>query len=267
MIDNTKDSRFSQKQLVIIYTIISLLTLLVVWELVARFTKASMFLPAASTVLGAFFKSFVEPVGKYTMLAHIGISLYRVAVAFLLATVAGIALGIGMGYSKLLEAMLKPIFEFIRPIPPLAWIPLSILWFGLGDKSKFFIIFLGCFTFITVNTYDGARNVDPELMGAARMLGASERQVFFRIVLPSSVPYIFAGLQIAVTAGWSAVVGAEMVRSDEGVGWMIVRGMNTGNTLQIMVGMVAIGIVGFLLATLTSALERRLCAWNEQKGM
>ena len=163
--------------------------------------------------------------------------------------------------------MLKPIFEFIRPIPPLAWIPLSILWFGLGDKSKFFIIFLGCFTFITVNTYDGAKNVDPELMGAARMLGASERQVFFRIVLPSSVPYIFAGLQIAVTAGWSAVVGAEMVRSDEGVGWMIVRGMNTGNTLQIMVGMVAIGIVGFLLATLTSALERRLCAWNEQKGM
>ena len=104
-------------------------------------------------------------------------------------------------------------------------------------------------------------------MGAARMLGASERQVFFRIVLPSSVPYIFAGLQIAVTAGWSAVVGAEMVRSDEGVGWMIVRGMNTGNTLQIMVGMVAIGIVGFLLATLTSALERRLCAWNVQKGM
>ena len=169
MIDNTKDSRFSQKQLVIIYTIISLLTLLVIWELVARFTKASMFLPAASTVLGAFFKSFVEPVGKYTMLAHIGISLYRVAVAFLLATVAGIALGIGMGYSKLLESMLKPIFEFIRPIPPLAWIPLSILWFGLGDKSKFFIIFLGCFTFITVNTYDGAKNVDPEQIGRAHV--------------------------------------------------------------------------------------------------
>ena len=266
VIDNTKDSRFSEAAGDHLHDHFSA-DAAGGLGLVARFTKASMFLPAASTVLGAFFKSFVEPVGKYTMLAHIGISLYRVAVAFLLATVTGIALGIGMGYSKLLEAMLKPIFEFIRPIPPLAWIPLSILWFGLGDKSKFFIIFLGCFTFITVNTYDGAKNVDPELMGAARMLGASERQVFFRIVLPSSVPYIFAGLQIAVTAGWSAVVGAEMVRSDEGVGWMIVRGMNTGPTLQIMVGMVAIGIVGFLLATLTSALERRLCAWNEQKGM
>lgn len=267
MIDNTKDSHFTQTQLTIIYTMISLLTLLTLWELVARFTGASLFLPPASQVLSAFFKSFVEPIGRHTMLVHIGISLYRVGVAFAIATVAGIALGIGMGYSKLLEAILKPIFEFVRPIPPLAWIPLSILWFGLGDKGKFFIIFLGCFTFITVNTYDGAKNVDPELIGAARMLGASERQVFFRIVLPSSVPYIFAGLQIAVTAGWSAVVGAEMIHSDEGVGWMIVRGMNIGNTLQIMVGMVAIGVVGFILASVTSAIERRLCAWNEQKGM
>ncbi len=267
MIDNTKESRFSQKQLVVIYTIISLLSLLLVWELVARFTSASMFLPPASKVLTAFCKSFVEPIGKRTMIAHIGVSLFRVLFGFGAATIFGIALGVAMGYSRTMEAILKPLFEFIRPIPPLAWIPLSILWFGLGESGKFFIIFLGCFTFITVNTYDGAKNVDPELIGAARMLGASERQVFFRIVLPSSVPYIFAGLQIAVTAGWSAVVGAEMVQSNEGVGWMIVRGMNTGNTLQIMVGMVAIGIIGYLLATITSMVERRLCAWNEQKGM
>ena len=267
MIDTTTKSRFSVKQLTVIYTILSLLSLLEVWELAARFTSASMFLPPASQVLASFCRSFVEPIGKHTMLVHIGVSLYRVAVAFFFATVTGIALGVGMGYSRLLEAILKPLFEFIRPIPPLAWIPLSILWFGLGDTGKFFIIFLGCFCFITVNTYDGAKNVDPELMGAARMLGANERQVFFKIVLPSSVPYIFAGLQIAVTAGWSAVVGAEMIQSNEGVGWMIVRGMNTGNTVQIMVGIVAIGIVGFVLANLTSALERRLCAWNEQKGM
>lgn len=267
MIDSTTNSRFSSKQLIAIYTVISLLSLLVVWELVARFTGASMFLPPASQVLTAFVKSFTEPIGKQIMLVHIGVSLYRVAVAFFFATVAGISLGIAMGYSRMAEAILKPIFEFIRPIPPLAWIPLSILWFGLSDVGKFFIIFLGCFCFITVNTYDGAKNVDPELIGAARMLGANERQIFFRIVLPSSVPYIFAGLQIAVTAGWSAVVGAEMIQSNEGVGWIIVRGMNIGNTVQIMVGIVAIGIIGFILANLTSALERRLCAWNEQKGM
>lgn len=175
------------------------------------------------------------------------------------------ALGVGMGYSRTFEAVFKPIFEFIRPIPPLAWIPLSILWFGLGDTGKFFIIFLGCFCFITVNTYDGAKNVDPELIGAARMLGANERQVFFEIVLPSSVPYIFAGLQIAVTAGWSAVVGAEMIQSNEGVGWMIVRGMNTGNTVQIMVGIVAIGIVWLYTGKFNQCIRKRLCAGTSRR--
>lgn len=267
MIDSTVSSRFSSKQLVAFYTVVSLASLLVIWELVARFTSAAMFLPPASEVMAALIRSFTVPIGKYTMLVHIGVSLYRVAVAFVLASITGIALGVAMGYSRMAEAILKPLFEFIRPIPPLAWIPLSILWFGLGDIGKFFIIFLGCFCFITVNTYDGAKNVDPELIGAARMLGAGEGQIFFQIILPSSVPYIFAGLQIAVTAGWSAVVGAEMIQSNEGVGWLIVRGMNTGNTVQIMVGIVAIGVVGFILANLTSAFERRLCAWNEKKGV
>lgn len=126
MIDSTTNSRFTIKQLTVIYTIISLCSLLVVWELVARFTDASMFLPPASEVLAAFFRSFVEPIGKRTMLSHIGVSLYRVAVAFVFATVAGIALGVGMGYSRMLEAILKPIFEFIRPIP---------LWLGFPCPS------------------------------------------------------------------------------------------------------------------------------------
>ena len=100
MIDSTTNSRFSNKQLIVIYTIISLVSLLIVWELAARFTGASMFLPPASQVLAAFFRSFVEPIGKRTMLAHVGVSLYRVAVAFFFATIAGIALGVGMGYSR-----------------------------------------------------------------------------------------------------------------------------------------------------------------------
>lgn len=263
----SKVSRFIHKNMATFMTVIAFASLLIIWELVARFTNAKMFLPPASEIILKFISSFTVPIGKYTMPVHIGVSLYRVGVAFALATVTGIALGVSMGYSKIVEAIIKPIFEFIRPIPPLAWIPMSILWFGLGDQSKFFIIFLGCFCFITVNTYDGTKNVDPVLLGAARMLGASERQVFFRVVLPSSIPYIFAGLQIAITAGWSAVVGAEMVRSDEGVGWLIVMGMTNGNTVQIMVGMLAIGIVGYVLATAMAKLEGRLCVWNQQQGL
>lgn len=254
----------SEKRKNMIASAVTIIGFMLVWQLVSVLIDNPSFLPKASTVITQFFKTFVTPVGKYTMTMHILISLYRVGVAFILATAVGIMLGVGMGYSKLVEAILYPIFEIIRPIPPLAWIPMSILWFGLGDASKFFIIFLGCFSFITLNTYDGTKNVDRELIGAARMLGASESQVFFKVVLPSSVPYIFAGLQIAVTAGWSSVVGAEMVRSDEGVGWLIVMGMNKGDTIQIMVGMLAIGLIGFILAQLTTTLEGRLLAWNKR---
>lgn len=262
-----KAGRIIRKNMPAVMAVMAFACLLAVWEIVARFTNAKMFLPPASEIIAKFIDSFTVPIGKYTMPVHIGVSLYRVGVAFSIATVMGVALGVFMGYSKMFEAIIKPIFEFIRPIPPLAWIPMSILWFGLGDRSKFFIIFLGCFCFITVNTYDGTRNVDPVLLGAARMLGASERKVFFHVVLPSSIPYIFAGLQIAITAGWSAVVGAEMVHSDEGVGWLIVMGMTNGNTVQIMVGMLAIGIVGYVLATAMAKLEGRLCIWNQQQGL
>ena len=140
MIDSTTNSRFSNKQLIVIYTIISLVSLLIVWELAARFTGASMFLPPASQVLAAFFRSFVEPIGKRTMLAHVGVSLYRVAVAFFFATIAGIALGVGMGYSRTFEAIFKPIFELSVRFR-LGMDSPSILWFGLGDTGKFFINF------------------------------------------------------------------------------------------------------------------------------
>jgi hypothetical protein len=150
----------NEKMQTIFAALTAVIGFLVVWELVARFTSAKMFLPPASVIIQAFLTSFVVPVGKYTMQVHIAISLYRVLVAFLIATVAGVFLGVFMGYSKTFEAIFKPLFEFVRPIPPLAWIPMSILWFGIGDESKWFIIFLGSFTFITVNTYDGTKNVD-----------------------------------------------------------------------------------------------------------
>lgn len=234
-----------------------------IWQLVSMIIDNPLFLPSATTVIDNFVTSFTEPIGQYTMPMHILYSLYRVGVAFIFAVIVGILLGVVMGYSKTLEAVFYPIFEIIRPIPPLAWIPMSILWFGLGDMSKFFIIFLGSFAFITLNTYEGTKSIDPELLGAAKMLGASDSQVFFKVVLPATVPDIFAGLQIGVTSAWSAVVGAEMVQSNEGVGWLIVMGMNRGDTVQIMTGMIAIGLIGFVLAQLTFYIEGRLLVWNK----
>ncbi len=128
--------------------------------------------------------------------------------------------------------------------------------------TKYFIIFLSAFSSITYTTFSGVHMVDPVLIGAGRMLGANSFQVFTTIILPASVPYIFSGMQVALGTSWATVVAAEMVRSSEGVGWIIVSGMEANNITQILVGIVAIGVMGFLLATLLRKIENVLCAWN-----
>lgn len=241
-----------------------ILALFLVWQAVSSLIVNKNALPSPVLVFSRFFRSFKEPIGPYTIIGHVGMSLQRVAVGYLIAAVLGITIGLLMAWFKSAEALIKPLFELIRPIPPLAWIPMAIIWFGIGEATKYFIIFIATFTTITLNAYEGARNVDPILIGAGQMLGASQRQIFFTVVLRGAVPQIFAGLQVALSSGWMAVLAAEMVRSMDGVGWIIIRGMEVGDTTQILVGMIAIAIIGFILAQVMRLLERRLCEWNVQ---
>lgn len=244
------------------WVVFDLLLLLLGWIFLVTCTSAKNTFPDPVSVFRMLFTSFVKPIGTYTMWGHIMWSLYRVMVGFTLASVTGIIVGIAMGSSKIAEAIIKPIFEFLRPIPPIAWIPLAILWFGIDEASKYFIIWLGAFINVTLNSYVGASRTDETLIGAARMLGAGKRKVFTRVILPASMPQIFAGLQVAMSSCWMAVLVAEMVRSNEGVGWIIIRGTDTGNTAQIIVGMITIGVIGFILTTVMSWIERKVCSWN-----
>ena len=244
------------------WTAAALLFVLALWQLLVSCTSASRTTPPPAPVIQYFLRAFFVPIGKYTMPVHILWSLERVMIGFLSASVLGIIVGVCMGRFRTFEAIIKPIFELLRSIPPLAWIPLAILWFGIGELPKYFIIFIGAFTSVTLNAYDGARSVDPELIGAGRMLGANEGLIFVKIVLPHCVPHIFAGLQVALSTSWSAVLAAEMIRSSEGLGWIIITGNNTGNTTQIMAGMIAIAIIGLLLISIMRGLERGLCAWK-----
>ncbi|MBR3866757.1 MAG: ABC transporter permease [Butyricicoccus sp.] len=223
-----------------------------------------MFISGPITVIGKTVGSIVEPIGTHTIQGHVLWSLSRVLVGFALGAIAGVVLGVTMGWYRPVEAIFRPLFEMIRPIPPIAWIPLAILWFGLGESTKYFLIFLAVFCNVTMNAYAGAKSVDPELVGAAKMLGASDRQVFTSIVLPACVPHIFAGLQIGLGSGWATVVAAEMVRSSEGVGWVIVKGQDLNNPLQILVGIVGIGVIGYLIAVIMRAIEAKLCVWSER---
>ena len=242
--------------------IISITAFLVIWHIIVMLTQLGKVMPNPSQVLVAFINSFTSNIGKYTIIQHTMFSLTRVFIAYSVACLSGITLGILMGRVRLVEAIFRPFYEVLRPVPPIAWIPLAILWFGLGEMTKYFIIFVSAFVNVTYNTFSGSRAVNPHIIGVSKMLGANDFQVFVTVVIPASVPYIFSGLQMALGAAWAAVVAAEMVRSSEGVGWIIVSGMDVNNMVQILVGILVIGLMGFLLATILRKIESVLCAWN-----
>ena len=225
-------------------------------------TTLGKLMPNPAEVASRLMEATYEKIGPMTIWGHMWNSMRRVLVGFCIASVSGILLGLAMGWNRTCEAIFRPIFELLRPIPPLAWISLAIVWFGLGEGGKYFIIFVSGFSNVTINVYTGAKAVDPELIGAAKMLGCSNRRIFTSIVLPSSVPYIFTGLQIAIYSSWAAVVAAEMVRSTNGIGWLITAGQSIGDMGQVMVGIIVIGVVGFLLATIMRGVESKLCAWS-----
>lgn len=240
----------------------SIFGFLLLWQAAVALTGLGKIMPGPVVILNAFFISFVEKIAGYTILGHIFWSLSRVLVGYISACVLGITLGLLMGRFRLIEAIFNPFYEMIRPIPPIAWISLAILWFGIGESMTYFIIFLATFNVLTINVYRGTKSLNQELAGCAKMLGANETQVFWTVVLPATVPYIFAGMQIGLSTSWAAVVAAEMVRPSRGVGFLIVSGMDLNNIPQIFVGIIAIGLVGFLLATLMRGVEARLCQWN-----
>jgi ABC-type nitrate/sulfonate/bicarbonate transport system permease component len=237
--------------------------LIIIWHFGVQISKTSI-VPAPVFVITKFFVSFIKPIGQNVLPVHILYSLSRVAVGYFTAMFIGITFGLIIAWFTIPRALFKPIFDLLRPIPPIAWIPLAILWFGVGELPKYFLIFIGGFTSFTLNSYAGATRVDPQLIGAARMLGASKFQVFSKVVLPSTIPYIFTGAQIAISNCWMTVIGAEMVKSYQGVGWIISAASDFGDYLQLFVGMLAIALTGFTIVNLVSLLERRLLRWNIQ---
>ena len=235
---------------------------LCIWYVATKFTSLGRIMPDPIVVFSSFFKAFVVPIGTKSMALHILISLRRMLIPYAVGGVCGVVIGILMGWYKIADSIFMPYIQMLRPIPPIAWIPLSIIWFGFGEGSKYFLIFLACFFTIALTTYNGVHSVDDTLIRAARMLGAKDSQLFTTIVLPTTVPYIFSGLQVALGSAWATIVAAEMIRSSEGVGWLIVSGQDVGNMTQIMVGIVAIALTGLTITTIMRGVESKLCAWT-----
>jgi ABC-type nitrate/sulfonate/bicarbonate transport system permease component len=195
---------------------------------------------------------------------HILYSLVRVGLGFGMAAALAVPLGLLMGWSDKIRRFFRPVLEVIRPIPPLAWIPIAILWFGIGIPSAAFIIFLGAFFPILLNTISGVLAINPTLVEAALSLKAREKDIFFKVLLPGSIPSIFVGLRIAVGIGWMTLVAAEFtgVREGYGLGYMIMTARDIQRPDEILAGMLVIGLIGLLIDVVLRKVEVRVIPWK-----
>lgn len=200
------------------------------------------------------------------LVTHALHSLILVTLGFIVAALTGVPLGLWMGWSRRAEAAINPVFLIIRPIPPLAWIPLAILWLGLGDAAKIMVIWFAAFVPCVINTFAGLRSIDRPTIEAARMLGTPSRRFVTEILVPAAAPMIFTGLRLSLQAAWTTLVAAELVGALVGLGFVLNMAQQDIYPGMIMVGMVAVGVLGFVTTRLLGEVERRALAWNTAAG-
>ena len=216
-----------------------------VWQLAVIFTHPS---PAVLPSPAETAHAFVQLTASGTLPADTWASLRRVLIAWVISALIAIPLGLWQGTSPRLERFLDPVVELLRPISPLAWIPMAILWFGISEAGKVFIILIATFFPILLNTVSAVKSVDPVLVRAGRVLGCdSSITLFRRVILPAAMPTILVGLRIAFGTGWAAIIAAELVAAHSGLGYLIADGMDILRSDHVLVGMITIGVLGVLV--------------------
>jgi NitT/TauT family transport system permease protein len=226
--------------------------LLVLWTVAARRQTSGLF-PEPLQVL----RGLGELFSKGLLAKYVVASLFRVTWGYSLAVVTAIPLGLLLGWYRRGEWALNPILQLIRPISPLAWIPISILWFGVGDMAAIFLIFLASSLPLVVAATNAVRNVPSTLLNAGRNFGLSDRRLLRDVVLPAALPQLIVALRISLGVAWLVVVAAEMIAVNSGLGFLIVDARNAGNRYDLVVaGMVMIGLIGLALDTAIRRLER-----------
>lgn len=238
---------------------IGLVTFFAFWAaLSASGFVAPTFLPGPLDVARRLMDLLTAQFAGGTLPAHLFSSLQRFGAGYLLAAAIGVPLGLMMGRFRLLDDIVSPIFDALRFIAPIAWVPFAALWFGTGFGGPVLIIFSGAFPPCLLNAYRGARHVDPRYLEAAEMLGTPSHRIILEVLLPASVPSIIAGLRIGAGLGWQSLVGAELIVASTGVGFMMVQAQGAVSTTTVMVGMAAIGFIGVLIDVALRTLEARI---------
>jgi len=232
------------------------------WALVAASGLVQeLFLPTPAAVARKFVELTHQPFVGHTLQQHLASSFGRFGMGFALAVAIGIPLGLAMGWFRWLDGVVSPLFDGLRFVAPIAWVPFAALWFGTGIGGPVLVIFAGAFPPCVINAYRGAKHVDRRLVEAAQTLGASNWLILSEVLLPASVPSLVAGVRVSAGLGWQSLIGAELIVASSGIGYLIVKGQSNISTAIVMSGMIAIGIVGFAI----DAALRRLEAWIHRR--
>lgn len=219
-------------------------------------------MPSPVSVFERLIKTFEKPIARTTLIGHAWASLQRVLQALGLAWAVGIGLGILMGWNRACRAIIGSIFEIIRPIPPIAWIPIVIMWFGIGEFPKILLVFIGTFVPLVINTSTGIAMVDKINVDVGKVFGGNNRQILGEIVIPTALPSIFAGIRTSVSSGWTTVLAAEMIAAQQGLGSLVTRGWQGSDMALVLVAVITIAIIGSILALLLNVLEKVVCPWK-----
>lgn len=233
---------------------------LVLWEAVSRSGAVSpvVFPPPTTALVGS-----LQRMSAVEIWDHVSASLVRIAWGFGLGAGLGILLGVALGWYRLLAAFVHPVVELIRPIPPLAWIPMAIVWFGLGEPSKVFVIVLGAFFPVFTNAYKGMTGIDPVLLRAAQTMGLRGPWLLFRVAIPAAMPDLATGIRVGWGLSFAVVIAAELIAADSGMGFMIMRAREFGDIGVIIFGILLIGATNLVTDyAIGEVIRRRLGRWH-----
>ena len=259
-------NNFLKSNLSILISIFSVVILLLIWFLVsALHLIPELFLPSPAAVWNKFLQVSQQGFMKATLWQHLAQSIGRVFSALIFAIIIGVPLGLWMGLNRWTRAVLDPLVELLRPIPPLAYLPLLVIWFGIGETTKILLIFLSIITPIIISTTHGVLSHQLNRERAALSLGASRLQVIQHVILPTALPHILTGIRIGLGVGWSTLVAAELVAADRGIGFMVQSAAQFLITDTVVLGIIVIAIVAVGFELFLRWLQKQLAPWYGQQ--
>jgi taurine transport system permease protein len=242
---------------------VTIIALLVLWWLASHLRWVPpLFLPTPEVVAQRLYESATGQLTDAPLAEHFGWSMFRVFTAFIAACVTAIPVGVAMGVSRVLRGIFDPPIEFYRPLPPLAYLPLIVIWFGIDELSKVLLIYLACFAPLAMSARAGVRSVSQEQIHAAYSMGATKQQVIRHVVVPAAMPEILTAMRIAIGFGWTTLVAAEMVAANKGLGQMVLNASNFLRTDIVIMGIIVIGVVAYLFDLLMRYVERVAVPWK-----